>query len=229
MLTAQRIRLMSGQEPVFRFDKDLATFTAGMATRNSGGPFAAGVLVQGKMDGTGTGDRIYLSPGTAINGYFYQNIDAYQGSVVFWVTPEWNGNDNIQHRFWTEGNGAFYCEKKADNKLHFRMNMISGGTDISAWVAGTTYQVTLRWDCKNTIDGTNYMCISINDVHAFSGIALPAPSISTINIGCYPDSSMPLNAIIEGLHIFRRVLWDGSWGCDVGNGDELALIYGGGV
>jgi hypothetical protein len=229
MLTPQRIALLSGQEPVFTFNKDLATFTAGMATRNSGGPFGAGVLVQGKMDGTGIGDTLSFPRGTLINGNWYSNFDPYQGSIVFWITPEWSSGDGVDHYllYASSANPIRFYVSGAGN-----MTLRIGGTIQSTpvtWVAGNTYQVTLRWDCKNTIDGTNFQCISVNDVHAFGITTIASPSVdATLYLGSSGISS-PSNAIIEGLTIYRRVLSDGSFGHDVGNGDEINLIYAAGA
>jgi len=32
-----------------------------------------------------------------LTGYWYGNFDPYQGTVVFWIKPEWAGNDGIEH------------------------------------------------------------------------------------------------------------------------------------
>jgi hypothetical protein len=102
--------------------------------------------------------------------------------------------------------------------------------DVSAWVAGTTYCVVWRWDCNNKLDGTNYGCVSIDDSHTFSSTtstSAVAPS-AIIYIGSHSTPDRSVNAIIEGLTVYRRVLFDGTYGTDVGNGDELALIYASG-
>ena len=51
----------------------------------------------------------------------------------------------------------------------------------------------------------------------------------TIRIGSRNDGSAPANAIIEGLTIYRRPLYDGAYGSNVGNGDEINLIYNSGT
>jgi hypothetical protein len=224
-------RIIEGQvQPIFKFDISKAAFTPKMAKRNSAGPFAAGVMVQGKMDGTGTPDSLTFSRGSQIVGNWYQNLDPYQGSIVFWITPEWNGNDGLIHTIISEPTIPIKIGKKADNKLYLTVGTQTASVDISAWVAGTTYNIVTRWDSKNTLDGTNYLCISVNDVHTFGGTTAPVivtPS-TTLNLGS-ATTTEPMSGILEGLCWVRRVIFDGSYGIDVGNADEVALIYGGGV
>lgn len=226
----------------FKFDPTLVTFTAGISKRNSAGPFAAGVMVQGNRTDTAgtTGDIVQLTSNAAqisangSTGFFYNVLDEYQGSIVFWITPEWNGNDGLQHTvFGSPLNiNRFLIEKTATNILRLLVNgSLYGSIDTSAnnWIAGTTYNVVFRWD-KNTIDGLNYGSCSINDVTTFNNSSNPANpgSVGVLNIGNYNNLNA-LNALLEGFTIFRRVLFDGSYGTDVGNGDEIALIYNAGT
>ena len=109
-----------------------------------------------------------------------------------------------------------------------------GGQSVAASYtpnAGTGVCVVVRWDINNKLDGTNYLCVSVNDAHTFS--ATTQPSVSTpdgnLFIGSLGEGSNPANARIEGLTIYRRVLFDGTNGIDVGNGDEIALIYNSGT
>ncbi len=218
---------------VFDYDSSADIFTAGAAKRNSAGPFASGVISQGKADSTGTGDAITIDRGTQINGNFYSNTDVYQGSMVFWITPEWNGNDGLRHDIlrWS-GSGAIY--KHANGYLYA---MFAGGSthilyNVSSWTAGTTYNVVVRWDSRNKLDATNYMSTSVNDSNTFgypTGTFIPQIDYSTLYVGGDSTSAYPSNALIEGLTIYRRPLWDGTYGIDVGNGDEINQIYNSGI
>lgn len=211
-----------------------ATFTPGMAKRNSAGPFASGVLVQGKWDST-LPDTLTMPNGSVISGNFYPNIDVDQGSVVFWITPEWNGNDNKDHYILRGSTtGSLDISKNSTDSLivGFRSvaNMLT--VDVSSWTAGTTYAIVVRWDSKSKIDGTNYVGISINDTHTFgrttSWSAVNNTS-TTYYVGSDDIGNKPANAIIEGLTIYRRPLFDGTYGIDVGNGDEINQIYNAGA
>jgi hypothetical protein len=190
--------------------------------------FAAAPIVQGRRDGTGTPDILNLSRGSLIAGsLFYANIDDNQGSLTFRITPEWNGNDNLQHDIIEWGSNGIVVSKRTTNALAMGKSFIAWYTpqiDISGWVAGTTYNVCVSWDSKNTLDGTNYIRISINDVHTFGQTTPPSTISNTI---AFLGGGMAVSAIIEGLTVYRRVLYDGAYGVNVGNGDEVALIAAG--
>jgi hypothetical protein len=224
---------IAGLAKSLKYGASAVTHTARMATRlPPTGPFAAALVVQGKLGASNANDFISLTPGTAISGYFYPKIDMYQGTVVLWITLEWNGNDGLVHRFFREyQQGSFNVTKWSDNKIYFFFAGGGGSTSVSteSWLAGNTYCLVCRWDTKNTLDGTNYMCVSVDDVHTFSTTSAPQAGLVTgINIGANTTTQEPANALIQGLTIYRRPLFDGAYGCDVGNGDEINLIYNAG-
>jgi hypothetical protein len=209
----------------FNYNNASATFTPNMAKRNSAGPFAAGILSQGGADG-GVGasgrDNVSWSAGSQVAGSLYQNYDGNQGSVVFWITPEWNGNDGKNHTFfnyWSD----FTLYKRTDGKLVLYDYGDQVLTDLSSWTAGTTYLVTLRWDKSNSLNGINYISVTIND---------DTPQFfktTSLVVGGYVTSINNIDAIIEGLTVYRRVIHDGTYGIDVGNGDEILQIYNSGT
>ena len=224
--------IAGGGIPTFSLDLALSTFTAKMAKRAGQGPFAAAPIVQGDWDGSGDGDSVAFVRGNQVSDEFYDNFDAYQGSISFWITPEWAGNDGLDHRIFTTGN--FRVGKATGNTLYITITpggQLSHTVVVSAWAAGTTYHVVFRWDFNNTLDGTNYACISINDAHDFGDAAIGAaqtPGASQY-FGSVSDNTLTASAIIEGDTIYRRVLWDGAQGVDAANGDEIALIYAAGA
>ena len=215
----------------FDFDASLTTFTPAMAKRTAPGPFAAAPIVQGKLDGSGTPDQIVFSRGSQISDYFYQTFDPRQATIVFWITPEWNGNDGLNHYlFGSQFIDQWTVWKSSSNNLVLTAQGTSISVSVSSWVAGTTYCVVARWDRKNPLDGTNYLSLSINDVHTFGSATAPSDyqPATEAAIGGAP-TTLPANAIIEGLTIYRRPLFDGTYGIDVGNGDEIAQIYNAGA
>lgn len=223
----------------FNYDNTLDTFTAKMAKRNSAGPFTAGVLIQGQYNTTNQ-DSIQASTGSNIDsaGTFKQTFDQNQGSIAFWITPEWNGNDGKLHIIYNTNaysvNGIY---KAADGNLCFDQgwsNIVC--TSVSSWTAGTTYNVVFRWSRYATLSGANYFSVSINDTHVFANTVISGSpsSQSLFEIGNDDRSpevvyKNPAEALIEGLTIYRRPLFDGTNGIDVGNGDELNLIYNSGT
>jgi hypothetical protein len=214
--------------PPWDFDPLLVSMTPGMAKRATS-VFAAAPIVQGKRDGTGTPDTVTKSRGTLIAGnYFYSNFDSNQGSICFRFIPEWNGNDGILHYLiaWTS---TGYIRKTVANNLELTVGGNTVSVSAAAWTAGTIYNLCFRWDSKNTLDGTNYGCISINDVHTFGITASWTPLVasSSIYIGSDINGVNPANGILEGKTLYRRVLYDGTYGVNMGNGDEVNLIAAG--
>ncbi len=213
---------------VVKFASGMTTLTPGLAKR-AGTVFAAAPMVQGKWDGSGISDRLSFAPGSVISGNWYANLDLYQGSVVFWITPEWSGNDGKAHAILdTQSSSRVALSKGSDNNLVFTVGTKVVAVSVAGWTAGTTYCIVCSWDSRLTLDGTNYLRLSINDVHTFGGITAPVVTApATVYVGNYGGASSPANARISGLTIYRRPLWDGTYGINVGNGDEVALISAG--
>lgn len=218
----------------FTYATGSATFTPSMAKRNSAGPFAAGPMIQSNINTSTAGDLLRASGvGATISGDFNSYFDFARGTIQFWITPEWNGNDGVRHMLLADYNGV-RVEKTTSNTLSLQVikKGVIHSIDVSSWTAGTTYLVSLRWDTVNPITPTNYACITINDTAPSCGdtdVADATLNGNVLAIGSYYEGSYSASAIIEGLTIYRRVLYDGLYGTDVGNGDEINLIYNGGT
>ncbi len=226
--TVKQSPFLQGGVPTYKFDPTDCTFNAKMAKRTAPGPFLTAPIVQDKWIPTGsTPDQLTLPKGTVIDGEFSDNMDGYQGAINLWITPEWDGDDGKTHNIYCPfGPTTIGLYKYSDNKLYWQLGVRFYGTDVSAWTAGTTYHVVARWDTKNTLDGTNYLCVTIDDVHDFGREQIPDGNVTgTMYVGGGTHSA---NAIIEGLTVYRRPLFDGTYGIDVGNGDEINLIHASG-
>lgn len=212
--------------PPLDFDEAACTFTAGMAKRSTG-IFAAAPIVQGDLDGAGAGDSLSYPRGALVSGLWYGNFDPYQGSAVAWWTPECDDATGAYEYLWFQSGNYFLCYERTAGL--FRLT--AGGQNFTvahAPVSGTRICLIARWNCNNTLDGTNYASLSVNGVHTYGVTTQPtsaAPDTAYIGAGVGPAG--PCNGIVEGLTIYRRPLWDGDYGVDVGNGDEVALISAG--
>ena len=229
---SRRALLFAGSVlPPFDFDDALTTFTAGMAVR-TGALFAGAPIVQGKLDGSGTPDRLSFSRGTQVAGNWYDNFDPNQGTFEILWNPEKDRDGtqtNDEYLFYISS--QYFFDYQHDQE-RFVAKMGTENILVShTSVAGTTYAIVLRWDVTNKLDGTNYLCLSINNAHDFQATSQPIASNpgAAIYIGSDATPSEPANAIIEGGHFHRRVWYDGTYGIDVGNGDEVAAHYNGGA
>jgi hypothetical protein len=212
-----------------------ASFVPGMAKRQAPGPFDTAPIVQGGWADGSPSDTLVFASGTQIAGTFYQTLDASQGSLVLWITPEWAGSDGKRHDFFNNDSGAdpgAISLRTQAGSLVFRAGSSSAeevSVSIAAWVAGTRHCIVARWDNDNGLSGANRLSLSIDDVHTFATQATPPAAIGALNyVGSDRNGLHPANAIIEGLTLYRRPLFDGTNGIDAGNGDEINLIYNGG-
>ena len=218
--------------PTFNFNMSAATFAAKMAKRTAPGPFDTAPIIQGKFDASGTCDGLSYPRGAQISSNFYGNFDPYQGTLIGWWVPEQDRTTSgvaDQYLWW--GSSTYSVRYEHDNN---RLRATLGGQTLNkaafSIVAGTAYFVSISWDVNNTIDGTNYIRISIDDTHTYGissqpSVAAPAANASVGSAG----AQLPLNGIAEGLTLYRRVLFDGTYGTDLGNGDEINLIYAAGA
>jgi hypothetical protein len=219
--------------PTWNFGLDGITFDPRMRKRAAPGPFAAAPIIQGEINANKTADVFRWSRGDQVVGDWYELMDPDQGSIEMWMLPEWNSADtpgSNGHVVFADGvtsNIYFYYENEDT-----RFRLYVGGEFLlksMAILAGTLYHIVIRWDVKNPLDGTNHVCLSINDSHSF-GITSPTPWTTW----AYPSiagtgSSCRVSSIVEGFTIYRRPIFDGTYGIDVGLGDEINLHWAAGA
>lgn len=213
------------------------TFTAQMDKRATS-VFAASPIVQGRWDGTGTPDTLTFPRDAQVGNpiqHWYRRFDPYQGEVVKWWSPERDSGSGGVGYVWYVS--ATYYLRYDYNAGQFTLGI---GTQTMtrnvAVSAGTTYLVTAAWDCKKTIDGTNYARIGTNN--AFTYGITTQPTVAAPEATCYIGSTGGASyamAILEGLTIYRRVLFDSNGNGEAvhfnANGpiDELTAIYAAGA
>lgn len=212
--------------PTFGFSADLVTFTPIMAKRNAPGPFAAAPITQGNYDGSGACDQMRWANTIVSNPAQGQSnaLDSYQGSIVFWWTPENSRDATLADEvfFNNIGVGGIYFAYQHDNN---RFRWTAGGQSLyhtMSTVAGATYCMVLRWDTRNTLDGTSYLCVSVNDTHLFGVTTAPTAFIPSGITYLNDGTANPANAILEGLTIYRRPLTDGTYGVRPMNGNQYS-------
>ncbi len=208
------------------------TFTPSIAKRISQGPFAVGVFLQGEPSNqdTLTDDSIAYGRGSQIGGSFYQTFDSSQGSIVLFWTPEYSSNNlssGINYLWYADSNYNLGYDYAND-----RYSITVGGQSMtidSVISAGSSYSIVLRYDTNNFINGSNYSCLSINDSHSCGITTQPTSTQPSTSFYLGSDGAdEAISGLIEGFTIYRRVLYDGNNGINIGNGDEINLIYNGG-
>jgi hypothetical protein len=231
-----RARLLGGVVLLLLATSPLAESTQGQAKRVALGPFSAAPIVQGGWANGDPSDTLVFPRGNLIGAALYETLDADQGSLVMWIMPEWDGNDGKRHDFFNNdfGDPGRVSLRKEGDLLILRVGDTAGtdevGINISAWQAGQAHLVVGRWDNDNGLSGLNTICLSIDGgADSCSTQVSPPASFSPSNyIGSDRNGTNPANAIIEGLTVYRRPLFNGTNGIDVGNGNEVSLIWNGG-
>ncbi len=210
-----------------------ASWASNLAKRKGHGPFDVAPMVQGDANNAFglTDDQLSFNRGTLIAGNFYTNLDANQGSIALWWTPEYGSAalSGPGHHYIWYASATYFLRYEYDTD---RYNLTIGGQTLtvsSALTAGTAYSLVARWDIQNTLDGTNYVSFSINDTHTFGVTTQPTAAAPAAQVFIGSDGSTgAASGLIEGLTVYRRPLFDGVFGINVGNGDEINQIYNAG-
>ena len=141
----------------------------------------------------GENDSTIMGVGTLIYGEDYYNFNAYQGTIYGWTKPDWSGDDDKEHYLLDVQNGDDRLSLRkttTDNQMQFRIT--DGTTTSVASVSsvtitqGTRYWFFGRWDTSNTIDGTNYLKLTVNNTSSGSTTVPPVIDVPT-SIGWLQD------------------------------------------
>jgi len=197
-----------------------------------GGPFHVAPLIQASDEGAcSRGDAIVVDKGLRIGGTFFDRFDSAQGTIVFWVTPEWNIVDisDAARHFLRIGDFGFGVDGQSHGafvQLGSERVIFSGA--FTGWTAGTTHFVALRWDVRTRSLDRNYVHLRV-DRTGYGALqnAVAAPATNTqLIIGAFDETGLgAIGAFIEGLTIYRRPLTDPNGGVDVGQPNEINNLF----
>ncbi|MEI6327511.1 MAG: LamG-like jellyroll fold domain-containing protein, partial [Candidatus Roizmanbacteria bacterium] len=177
------------------------------------GKLGQAVSVYGNAAGT-AGSTLTFNRGAQIGGNNYEHFNSNQGTVSFWFKPSWNGNDGAAHSLfinYPDATHFIYIFKQTTNNLIQAYYLDGTHTGIvttssTTLTAGTFYHVVFRWSV-NTIDGTNYADIRVNNgTPTASATAYTGYTPSPASFVGSSDPAHPLNALIDDFAIFDRVL-----------------------
>jgi len=174
------------------------------------------------------GDALEVSAGQPIGGNFRGHVDGSQGTVLAWVTPTWSAAEL--------GDAPVFLWSVANIRLG---GSVSGGllvqvgprtvrtVELPLQASGLPHLVVLRWDSKRPLDGTNHLLVTVNDVTVGVDEPLTAGPPQAFVVGAIAaNGHFSSGSLIEGFTVYRRPLFDGEHGVDVGNGDELTVLLG---
>lgn len=141
-------------------------------------------------------DLLYYGLSSQINGGNWSNINANQGSIILWIKPSFDPEDNKRHILIYFGDTSTETQisllKDSGNELIFNVKL-GGASNRRATInnvsasnlpKGEWAMIGMRWDINNTIDASaNYVQLDIlGDSEAGNTNAFTAVGISGFNL-----------------------------------------------
>ena len=189
---------------LLRFDDALAGHTGQLPVSV---PSAPGISYQ-----PGTVGRAAVIPATGPLSYAAAgNISATQGTLEFWVKPNWAGNDGQNHVFlaWGSGGGMLFSKDGANNlRCIFNRFGVGGqperGTaiNVSSWSAGAWRHVAYTWSNTSRVLELYVDGIRVN-FSSFTG-TLPTVDAAAFHVAS-ENGFNGANAMIDQLRISATV------------------------
>lgn len=131
------------------------------------------------------------------------NLNRTQGAIEFWIRPNWNGNDFINHNFFEIGNQWFNrlrITKDGANNLRFIVwnstTETGVATSVSHWVAGEWHHVAATWS-----GSTIALYVDGQKMAQLDSAYLPDSLANTIYIGSTLWGDLQADATIEEFRI----------------------------
>jgi hypothetical protein len=164
---------------------------------------AAGLNFQPGILGAG----VSLSAGNQVLYPSADNINATEGSIEFWIKPNWNGNDGqgyvVLHY---GGGGGMYIAKDGANNWRLILNRFGSvdgpeagvGFNVSHWQANQWQHAAFTWS-----SGNRRLRLYLNgSLEAQTGLTAPLPSVNsaTFQLGA-EEGNYYLNAVVDELRI----------------------------
>jgi len=141
------------------------------------------------------------------------NIDWPTGTLEFWVSPNWNGNDGAQHTLFSAygsfRNNHLAIAKDGANNLRYLMwdefgNEIGVFASVGSWVAGEWHHVGITWSPSEI---ALYVDFTLRQSLA---VATPPMTFQTLNLSHSVGDQTPLwgwgpNAVVDEFRISNVV------------------------
>lgn len=160
------------------------------------------------------GSAGFFAPGSVLTYASAGNINSSVGTLEFFLTPSWDGNDGQNHAFltWGGGGGMIFAKDAANNlRGIFRRFGVGGpevqpfGTpfNVSSWKVGDTHYLVYTWDDSAKVLNF-YLDGELGATATYTG-TLPPISATTFQIGG-DNGPGNLNGALDELRIHDNVL-----------------------
>jgi PKD repeat protein len=132
-----------------------------------------------------------------------ENLEREQGAIEFWISPQWDGDDQQSYTFFEVGNGWFNrmrVMKDGANNLRFMMwdstTEYGVAYNVAHWKAGEWHHVAATWD------GNNIALYVDGEQRGSESDANPPDTLAdTIYVGSSSWSDQQANAVMDELRI----------------------------
>jgi hypothetical protein len=176
---------------LLHFDNSLTGVDGETATQATGVTFSPGILAQG----------VLIDSTDVLNYATSGNFVAAQGTIEFWIKPQWNGNDNVTRCLFSIGNDRL-IDKDGGNNLRFILNNDDSegfqAYNLTSWMANQWHHIAVTWtvpgQMKTYVDGIERIS------HASSNQDLISPVPPNLSIG-HRNNLCQANAVIDELRI----------------------------
>lgn len=157
----------------------------------------------------------YFPSGSVLTYASAGNINALVGTLEFFVTPDWNGNDWLNHNFFSWGtSGGMLFAKDGANNIRGIFNRFGPGAttefqatngpfNVSSWKAGETHYLVYTWDDTAKVLQF-YLDGQLQRTNHYTG-SLPAISAATFQVGGAGGTGN-LRGALDELRISDQVL-----------------------
>jgi hypothetical protein len=165
------------------------------------------------------GQAVYLDATGHIRYAIADNLESAEGTIEFWIQPEWNGTNGNTKVFFEAGdnfNKGLLISKDGASNLRFLQwgddpatSSLEIGTERGLgfsgadWIKGQWYHLAVTWKAATRelafyLDGETKQT-------AVNGVNLSSFSTAFFAIGAEIDNAQPAEATFDELRIFNRV------------------------
>lgn len=193
-LTAQELAIDANTSLLLHFNNNLTDANGQMPTTSSNTTYGEGIHNEGLSN----------TSNTVLKYSTTNNFNAPEGTIEFWIKPNWNGNDG-QHRVFFSLENKLVINKDSGNNFRFILNNDDSeahqAINLSNWQAGEWHHIAVTWNIsgnmKTYIDGA----VAIN--HSARNQDLINPIPSNLSIGSQYNNFQS-EGIIDELRISNR-------------------------
>ncbi len=165
------------------------------------------------------GQAVYLDATGHIRYAIANNLEPAEGTIEFWVQPEWNGTNSNTKVFFEAGdnfNKGLLISKDGASNLRFLQwgddpatPAVEIGTERGLgfsgadWIKGQWYHLAVTWKAA-----TRELAFYLNGETkqtAVNGVTLSSFSTAFFAIGAEIDNAQPAQATFDELRIFNRM------------------------